>query len=158
MDIDGPKVPRFSLAHTCRFMKNRGSCEQQQIFFKWTSTFDMCSVSHVPHVVCALPTVYLVLCWNSPGQRQETGFQFWWRWIRLDNQYQLNQLIFGFRDDKEHSLSAEIKLGPVLTAKSLSKRKTTWGLQLLIAASNCACETHAAAVRFTYTYIIFILL
>jgi hypothetical protein len=67
-------------------------------------------------------------------------------------------LIFGLRDDKEHSLSAEIKLGPVLTAKSLSKRKATWGLQLLIAASNCACETHAAAVRFTYTYIIFILL
>ena len=72
--IYGPEVPRFSLAHTCRFMKKSRGCEQQQIFFKWTSTFDMCSVSHVPHVVCALPTDYVVLCWNSPGQRQETVF------------------------------------------------------------------------------------
>jgi len=87
----------------------------------------MRSVSHVPHVVCALPTDYAVLCWNSPGQRQEIVYPIFSNSGEdgLGWKYQLNPLIFGFRDDKEHSLSAEIKLCPVLTAKSLSKRKAT---------------------------------
>ena len=138
--------------------KNRGVANSNRSFSSGTSTFDMCSVSHVPHVVRSSHRLR-VLCWNSPGQRQETVFQFWWRWIRLDNQYQLNKFDFWpqrwqgtqpFGRDKTWS-------SPDSQVIEQAQSHLRSG-QLLIAASNCACETHAAAVRFTYTYIIFILL